>query len=97
MRRSRRDDPAVQEFESVDEWESWLSNYHAESTGVWMRMFKKSSGILSIRNTDALDVALCYGWITGQSRPYDELSWLDRYVPRRCLPRGTGGLGRSRS
>jgi uncharacterized protein YdeI (YjbR/CyaY-like superfamily) len=73
----------VVEFESADQWERWLSKNHAKSRGVWMRMYKKSSGVLSIKNADALDAALCYGWITGQSKPLDDRSWLNRYVPRR--------------
>jgi uncharacterized protein YdeI (YjbR/CyaY-like superfamily) len=60
-----------------------LARNHSKSMGVWMRMYRKSSGVASLSNSDALDVALCYGWITGQSRPYDGISWLDRYVPRR--------------
>lgn len=71
------------EFGSAEEWEKWLDKNHDKSKGVWIRMFRKSSGVATVSNSDALDVALCYGWITGQSRPYDEASWLDRYVPRR--------------
>ena len=75
------DDPL--EFRSGKEWGSWLHKNHKKSDGIWIRMFKKGSGVLTVNNSDALDVALCYGWITGQARPYDEVSWLARYVPRR--------------
>ena len=51
--------------------------------GVWIRFFKKASDVSSINTSEALDVALCYGWITGQAKPYDESSWLGRFVPRR--------------
>jgi uncharacterized protein YdeI (YjbR/CyaY-like superfamily) len=71
------------EFESEDRWEEWLSKNHSRSNGIWIRFFKKDSGISTINTSQALDVALCYGWITGQARPYDEKSWLGRFVPRR--------------
>lgn len=71
------------EFASASEWEKWLAKNHAKSTGVWIRVFRKNSGVVSVSNSDALDVALCYGWITGQAKRYDDRSWLDRFVPRR--------------
>lgn len=73
----------VVEFGSAKEWEKWLARNHTKSAGVWMRMYRKSSGVRSVSTSEAVDVALCYGWITGQSKPYDEKSWLDRFVPRR--------------
>jgi uncharacterized protein YdeI (YjbR/CyaY-like superfamily) len=60
-----------------------LAKNYSKSTGIWVRFFKKASDISSISTSDALDVALCYGWITGQAKPYDEKSWLGRFVPRR--------------
>jgi uncharacterized protein YdeI (YjbR/CyaY-like superfamily) len=73
----------ITEFRSANEWERWLIGNHVKSKGVWIRMFKKDSDVPTVSNSEALDLALCYGWITGQSRPYDEKSWLNRYVPRR--------------
>jgi uncharacterized protein YdeI (YjbR/CyaY-like superfamily) len=73
----------VREFRSAKEWERWLARNHEKSKGIWIRMFKKSSGKATVSNSDAVDVALCYGWITGQIRPLDEISWLGKYVPRR--------------
>jgi uncharacterized protein YdeI (YjbR/CyaY-like superfamily) len=71
------------EFESASQWDNWLAKNHSKSNGIWIRLFKKASGVSSVSVSDAVDVALCYGWITGQSRPYDEKSWLDQFVPRR--------------
>jgi uncharacterized protein YdeI (YjbR/CyaY-like superfamily) len=73
----------IAEFKSAAEWEDWLAKNHSLSKGIWVRFFKKGSGFTSVTNTEALDAALCYGWITGQARPYDDTSWLGRFVPRR--------------
>jgi uncharacterized protein YdeI (YjbR/CyaY-like superfamily) len=73
----------IAEFQSASQWEKWLAKNFSESKGIWLRFFKKASNVSSINTSDALDVALCYGWITGQARPYDERSWLGRFVPRR--------------
>ena len=62
---------------------TWLSANHRKSTGIWLRMFKKDSGEPSINYAQALDQALCFGWIDGQKRPFDERSWLQRFTPRR--------------
>lgn len=60
-----------------------MARNHSKSKGVWMRIVKKGSGVPSVSIADALDVALCYGWITGQARSWDEKSWEGRFVPRR--------------
>lgn len=73
----------VAEFKSASQWEKWLAKNHSESKGIWIRFFKKASDVSSVSTSDALDLALCYGWITGQAKPYDEKSWLGRFVPRR--------------
>ena len=73
----------IAEFQSASQWDNWLAKNYSQSHGIWIRFFKKASGVSSINNSDALDVALCYGWITGQARPYDERSWLGKFVPRR--------------
>jgi uncharacterized protein YdeI (YjbR/CyaY-like superfamily) len=70
------------EFKSESQWEKWLEKNHAKSKGIWIRLFKKDSGIQTVAISQAIDVALCYGWITGQIRKYDEKSWLSRFVPR---------------
>src|SRR6185503_5401013 len=52
--------------------------------GIWVRFFKKASGMLSVNYAEALDEALCHGWIDGQVKKYDENSYLQRFTPRRA-------------
>ncbi len=65
------------------QWAVWLAKHHAASDGIWIRFFKKGSGVRSITYAEALDEALCWGWIDGQARAADERSWLQRWTPRR--------------
>jgi uncharacterized protein YdeI (YjbR/CyaY-like superfamily) len=73
----------VLEFVSPKNWEEWLAENHASSSGVWLRFFKKGSDKASITYRGALDEALCYGWIDGQAKSYDEESWVQKFTPRR--------------
>ena len=73
----------VLEFRSAEEWERWLASNHLKSNGIWIRIFRKGSGVPTVSNSDGVEIALCYGWITGQAKSCDERSWLNRYVPRR--------------
>ena len=75
-------DLPVKLFKSQDAWAKWLETNHAKSPGIWMRIAKKDGGLTSVNYADALDVALCHGWIDGQKRPLDEASWLQRFTPR---------------
>lgn len=70
-------------FKTANAWRSWLEKNQEQKEGVWMQVFKTSSGIESIKITEALDEALCFGWIDGQRKSYDEQSYLQKYVPRR--------------
>jgi uncharacterized protein YdeI (YjbR/CyaY-like superfamily) len=70
-------------FASPAEWEEWLENHHAVSDGVWIKMAKKDSGIQSIRHPEALEIALCFGWIDSRREALDERYFLQRYTPRR--------------
>ena len=79
----KKENPIVQ-FESTGKWEQWLKHNHEVSTGVWVRIFKKDAGKKSITYSEALDGALCYGWVDGQKQKYDNLSWLQRFTPRRA-------------
>ena len=72
----------VLEFESPRAWEAWLARHHAGNS-VWVRIYKKASGTPSITYAEALDGALCYGWIDSHKRPKDAVSWLQRFGPRR--------------
>ena len=71
------------DFPSAREFEQWLAKNHAESTGIWLRFFKKNSGVLSVSYVEAVDAAICFGWIDGQLKKYDQESWLRKFTPRR--------------
>ncbi len=75
------------EFPDADAWEAWLATHHADAPEAWLRIAKRGSGIQTLAIGDALDVALCWGWIDGQRRRHDEGSFAQRYCPRR--PRST--------
>jgi uncharacterized protein YdeI (YjbR/CyaY-like superfamily) len=73
---------AIKSFETAARWESWLAKYHAISDGIWLRISKKDPVRQSLTYAEALDVALCYGWIDGQKRSHDDRSWLQKFTPR---------------
>jgi uncharacterized protein YdeI (YjbR/CyaY-like superfamily) len=75
------------EFANARAWERWLANEHARSNGIWLRMRKKGAPTTSVNYSDALDVALCYGWIDGQVKSLDENSYVQRFTPRRARSR----------
>lgn len=66
-----------------DAWEEWLEENHADVPGVWFRIPRKGSGLDGVDYAQALESALCYGWIDGQKKKLDERSWLQRFTPRR--------------
>jgi uncharacterized protein YdeI (YjbR/CyaY-like superfamily) len=69
-------------FEDQAAWAAWLEQNNADAPGLWLRHAKKASGIASVSYAEALDVALCYGWIDGQKKSYDDASWLQKWTPR---------------
>src|SRR6266851_6541980 len=69
-------------FKSKKDWALWLEKNHGKSAGLWLRLGKKDSGVRSVSYNEALDAALCHGWIDGQKRPENEKTWLQRFVPR---------------
>ena len=69
-------------FKDEKAWAAWLQKNHQTSTGVWMRVAKKDSGLESVSYPEALEVAICYGWIDGQKRPENERTWLQKFLPR---------------
>jgi uncharacterized protein YdeI (YjbR/CyaY-like superfamily) len=77
-----RDD--VLDLPDVAAWEAWLEAHHRTAPEAWLRIAKKHSGLATISIGDALDGALCFGWIDGQRRGLDEVSFLQRYCPRRA-------------
>jgi len=72
----------VRLFKRGADWTTWLKKHHATSRGLWLRLAKRHWGIISVTYAEALDVALCYGWIDGQGRRYDAASWLLKFTPR---------------
>jgi uncharacterized protein YdeI (YjbR/CyaY-like superfamily) len=79
-------DPKFLEILSLNksrDWGKWLSANHSKAEGVWLRFFKKGSNIPTLTYEEALLEALCYGWIDGQSKSFDEKSWVQRFTPRR--------------
>lgn len=70
-------------FADAAQWEAWLADHHERAAGVWVKIAKKGSGRASVTITEALDVALCFGWIDSQRKPCDDDHYLQRYTPRR--------------
>lgn len=77
------DPAAIRSFRTEAAFERWLSRNHHRQTEVWLRIFKKDSGIPTVTPAQALDVALCWGWIDGLRKAFDAESFLQRYSPRR--------------
>ena len=73
----------VMTFESTDAWDTWLAAHHADSPGLWLKIAKKGAAGTTISYSDALDVALCHGWIDGQKGRLDDDYWRQRFTPRK--------------
>jgi uncharacterized protein YdeI (YjbR/CyaY-like superfamily) len=73
----------IQSFPSAADLRIWLSENLSQSEGIWLRFFKKGSGKKSVSYAEALDEALCFGWIDAQKKKGDVHSWLQRFCPRR--------------
>lgn len=76
------DGKPVLPFPTTTKLERWLDKHHAEHVGVWIQFFKKDSGLKSVTYAEALDVALCYGWIDGPVRKGDDVCWIHKFTPR---------------
>jgi len=81
------DEAEVIAFRDADEFEAWLAEHHDHQPGVWLKIAKKSSGISSLTDDEAVDLGLCYGWISGQRKGLDDVYYLQKYVPRRSRSR----------
>jgi len=81
--RVARSDLPVLGFADAAAWESWLARQHASFPGVWLKIAKKGSGATGVSYPEALEVALCYGWIDGQKGTLDGEYWLQRFTPRK--------------
>jgi uncharacterized protein YdeI (YjbR/CyaY-like superfamily) len=77
-----KQDLPIISFASREDWEGWLHAQHATAKGLWLKLAKKGSGINSVTYDEALQSALCYGWIDGQKGSFDEQYWLQRFTPR---------------
>lgn len=80
---NQKDLPIIS-FDTTDKWKNWLAENHNKSKGIWIRFYKKGSGIVSVKYKEALMEALCYGWIDGQLDKYDDDSYLQKFTPRRA-------------
>lgn len=77
-------DYSIKLFKDATAWESWLAKYGASKPGLWLRIAKKDSGLRSVNYAEALEVALCHGWIDGQKLPENARTWLQKFTPRRA-------------
>ncbi|HKR55450.1 MAG TPA: hypothetical protein VJS20_04065, partial [Gemmatimonadales bacterium] len=80
----RPTDYPIKLFNDQKSWDSWLAKYGASKPGLWLRIAKKDSGLKSVNYAEALDVALCHGWIDGQKLPENARTWLQKFTPRRA-------------
>lgn len=75
-------DTPIMSFRTSREWFSWLAKNHAKSSGIWLKIAKKGAEGKSVTYDEAVAAALCYGWIDGQKRGYDEAAWLQKFSAR---------------
>lgn len=76
-------DPArIRTFRTAAAFERWLSKHHDSETEIWLRVYKKGSGVVTVTTAEALEVALCWGWIDAIRKSFDAESFLQRYTPR---------------
>jgi uncharacterized protein YdeI (YjbR/CyaY-like superfamily) len=80
-------DGPLWEFPDREAWAGWLAQHAESSQGVWLKLARKDGGERSITYAEALDVALCHGWIDGQKGRVDERHWKQRFTPRRARSR----------
>ena len=81
------DDLPVIAFASKEEFEAWLAEHHESAAGLWVKIAKKHTGLETVTHPEALDVALCHGWIDGQRQAHDETWFLQRFTPRKARSR----------
>lgn len=80
---AQTNDLPVMAFETQPAWEAWLDAHHADAPGVWLKIAKRGAANPTISYAEALEGALCYGWIDGQKAALDEQFWLQKFTPRR--------------
>ena len=79
----RMADLQTRSFKSKKAWEAWLEKNHASSPGLWLKIAKKDSGVRTVTHPEALESALCFGWIDGQRNKLDDVYFVQRFTPRR--------------
>lgn len=77
-------EPQILPFESSKQWAAWLKKNYQLNEGIWLKIAKKDSGIATVTYAEALDVALCWGWIDGQKKSFDAQFFLQKFTPRRA-------------
>lgn len=77
-----RDELPILELPDGGAWERWLNRHHAQSPGVWLKLAKKGAGVATVTYAEALELAICFGWIDGQKAAHDTWFWLQRFTPR---------------
>jgi len=82
MKAARKAEDPVKLFKDQSVWAAWLQEHHRKASGIWLRLAKKGSGLHSVSYREALESALCYGWIDGQKKPENDKTWRQRFVPR---------------
>jgi uncharacterized protein YdeI (YjbR/CyaY-like superfamily) len=80
-------DQPLLSFASQADFEAWLAEHHVTGDGLWIKFAKKGAGVPSVVYAEALDVALCFGWIDGQAKPIDDTHYMQRFTPRRARSR----------
>ena len=72
----------VQHFEHQQDWADWLAEHHLASPGLWLQLARKGTDVTSVSYDEAVEIALCFGWIDGQKQSHSDLFWLQKFTPR---------------
>lgn len=78
-----KNDLPILVFKTAKEWQQWLQKNSSSAKGVWLRIYKKAAGVTSITYPKAVETSLCYGWIDGVANKFDDVSYIQRFTPRR--------------
>lgn len=92
-----KSDYPILPFANKKKWTDWLAKQHEKSSGVWLKLAKKDSGIPSVTYDEAVESALCYGWIDGQKKGFDDNHWLQKFTRRDRKASGRKSTRRRRS
>jgi uncharacterized protein YdeI (YjbR/CyaY-like superfamily) len=82
-KRIKMTDASIQSFKNKEKWREWLEENQDQQEGIWLQIFKNRSGIETVTYQQALEEAICYGWIDGQKQKYDDNSYIQKFTPRR--------------